>query len=193
MDKKELQEARTNPDFLNHLEQTRLEAIKNEDIQALYEVMDSMLILDLDEEKINEAYQTILKIAFEKIEDILNNNQKLSLQNEELLYVRSFYEHAIEKWSYTDFKGAKEFFFVLINIVEDSKLIDALKVHLIACAKEFDLDNFYENYVELDMMDIDEKYGYFIINFKFDTHEYINENLPLIKGEFAHLQHLLDN
>lgn len=51
MDKAELHEARTNPEFLNYLEQTRLDAIQTENISALYEVLDSMLILDLDEEK----------------------------------------------------------------------------------------------------------------------------------------------
>lgn len=75
MDKAELHEARTNPEFLNYLEQTRLDAIKTENISALYEVLDSMLILDLDEEKINAIYETILKIAFEKIEAIVNSGK----------------------------------------------------------------------------------------------------------------------
>lgn len=192
MDKAELHEARTNPEFLNYLEQTRLDAIQSENISALYEVLDSMLILDLDEEKINAIYETILKIAFEKIEAIVNSGKKLKLQNDELLYIRSFYEHAIEKWSYNDFQGAKEFLFLLIHIIDDAKLIDAFKVHLIACSKEIDLDSFYDNCVETNVMDVVEQYGYFIIHFTFDETAYIKDNNATLEKEFNNLKHLLD-
>ncbi len=60
MDKEQLLEARTNPDFLNYLEKTRVEAIKTKNISALYEVLDSFLILDLQEDKVNDIYQNIL-------------------------------------------------------------------------------------------------------------------------------------
>lgn len=192
MDKAELDEARNNPEFLNYLEQTRVDAIKTENISALYEVLDSMLILDLDEKKINDIYETILKISFEKIENIVNSGKKLQLLDDELLYIRSFYEHAIEKWSYNDFSGAKEFLFLLIHITEDEKLINALKIHLIACSKELDLDSFYENCVESNVMDIVEQYGYFIINFKFDEQTYINDHSTILQDEFNNLKHLLD-
>lgn len=192
MDKAELQEARTNPEFLNYLEQTRIDAIETENISALYEVLDSMLILDLDEEKINNVYENILKISFEQIEKIVNANKKLKLQNDEILYIRSFYEHAIEKWSYSDFDGAKEFLFILCNIIEDDKLVEALKVHFVECCQAADLDTFYDTKVDTDVMDVVEQYGYFIINFKFDTNEYITQHEALIATEFEKLKHLLD-
>lgn len=192
MDKAELQEARTNPDFLNYLEQTRLDAIESENISALYEVLDSMLILDLDEEKINGIYESILKISFEKIEAIVNSGKKLKLDDDELLYIRSFYEHAIEKWSYNDFDGAKEFLFLLTQIIDDSKLIDAFNVHLIACSKEIDLDTFYDTNVQTNVEDTVEQYGYFIIHFNFDTNTYINENKAILDIEFEKLKHLMD-
>ncbi|RXJ56396.1 hypothetical protein [Candidatus Marinarcus aquaticus] len=192
MDKAELHEARTNPDFLNYLEQTRLDAIETENISALYEVLDSMLILDLDEEKINNVYENILKISFEQIEKIVNANKKLKLQNDEILYIRSFYEHAIEKWSYNDFEGAKEFLFLLIHIIEDEKLINALTVHFIACCDKLDLDGFYETKVDTNVMDVVEQYGYFIIHFLFDEASYIKEHEAVLNVEFAKLKHLLD-
>ena len=34
--------------------------------------------------------------------------QKLNLEGDNLLYVRALYEHAIEKWSYDNFDGAKD-------------------------------------------------------------------------------------
>ena len=72
MDKEELFQARTNPDFLKYLNETRVNSIKAKDIALMYETLDSMLVLDLDEEQINELYQEILKLAFENVEKIIN-------------------------------------------------------------------------------------------------------------------------
>lgn len=192
MDKQELQEARTNPEFLDYLETTRINAIAAKDIAALYEVLDSMLILDLDEEKINSVYQTILETSFEKVEVIVNNNQKLSLDHEKLYYVRALYEHGIEKWSYDNFDGAKDLLFVLSNIVEDETLADALQVHIIALANNITLDDFYEKEVNLNACNSEEKYGYFITSFNNDVKALLEDNSELLKKEFENLKHLLD-
>lgn len=192
MTNEELHEARTNPDFLVYLEKTRDDAIKTENISALYEVLDSLLILDLEEDKINSVYENILRISFDKIETIVNGGNKIGLEGDELYYVRSFYEHAIEKWSYNDLKGAKELFFVLSNILDDEFLCDALGVHLIACSKEYDLDSFYEEKVNLNNVPIHEKYGYFIVSFNFETKEFLEENSEILKTEYQNLKYLLD-
>ena len=192
MNESQLNEARTNPEFLNYLEQTEKDAIETENIEALYEVLDSLLILDLDENRINKVYENILRISFEKIGELLNKDCKLSLENEELFYVRSFYEHAIEKWSYGQTKNAKELFFVLSNIITDEKLIDSLQIHIIACSKGMDLDTFYHKKVDAASAFDDEKYGYFIINFQFDTKSYLKDNSDILIEEFKNLKHLLD-
>ena len=54
MEKKELNEARTNPEFLDYLEDTRIKSMAEKNISAMYETLDSMLVLDLDEDKINK-------------------------------------------------------------------------------------------------------------------------------------------
>lgn len=192
MDKNELNEARTNPDFLKYLEQTREDAIKSKDITALYEVLDSLLVLDLEEQKINSVYENILKISFENVEKIINENRRLDLENENLFYVRAFYEYAVEKWSYNDFKGAKELIFVLSKIIEDEVLNDSFKVHIIALSKENELDSFYENHVDLSFENSDEKYGYFITNFNFDTKKFLEENEEVLKKENENLKYLLE-
>ncbi|XPV68995.1 MAG: hypothetical protein ACNI25_00095 [Halarcobacter sp.] len=192
MNKSELNEARTNPDFLKYLEETRVDAIKSKDIMALYEVLDSLLVLDLEEEKINSVYENILKISFENVEKIINENRRLDLENENLFYVRAFYEYAVEKWSYNDFKGAKELIFVLLNILEDEELNDSFKVHIVALSKENELDSFYENEVDLNFESGDEKYGYFITNFNFDKKSFIKENEEILKKEYKNLKHLLE-
>jgi len=192
MDKNELNEARTNPDFLKYLEETRVSSMENKDISAMYETLDSMLVLGLDEEKINSLYEVILKTAFENVEKIVNENKKLDLVDKNLLYVRAFYEHAIEKWSYDNFDGAKELVFVLANIIKDEILEQSLNVLLIVLSKKTPLDDFYETQVNLDTNSSNEKYGYFLVDFKFDASKFLEENKELLQAEYKNLQPLLD-
>jgi hypothetical protein len=192
MDANELNEARTNPEFLEFLDTREKEAFEKEDISILYEVLDSLLILDLQENRINKIYEKILTISFDKIENRLKENKKLSLDDEDIYYIRSFYEHSIEKWSCGNIEGAKELLFVLQNIIEDDRLKDSIAVHIVACAKNMTLDDFYDNKVcENSSLD-DEKYGYFIMNYKFDIQQFLNENDQVLVEETKKLKHLLD-
>jgi len=192
MTQAELNQARTNPEFLKYLEETRNDAIETNNISALYEVLDSLLILDLEEEKINGVYEHILKISFERVDAIVNSGKKLTLEGDELFYVRSFYEHAIEKWSVDDIDGTKELLFVLSNIIDDGILQRALNVHLIACSKNYNLEQFYENMVNPEPSELEEKYGYFIVSFKEDTDTFLKDNAVVLKTLQHNLQHLLD-
>jgi regulator of replication initiation timing len=192
MHKEQLQEARTNPEFLKYLEKTKIDAIATKNISALYEVLDSFLVLDIDETKVNEVYKNILQISFDEVQLIINDNKKLNLENDNLFYVRAFYEHAIEKWSYDDFDGAKSLIFVLSNILDDDILLSALNAHLIALSKNTSLDNFYKIDVNLEACGDDEIYGYFITEFNYNLKEYLESNNETIKKEHEKLKHLLD-
>ena len=121
------------------------------------------------------------------------SNEKLDLEGDHLLYVRAFYEHAIEKWSYDNFDGAKELVFVLANIIEDTILEQALNVLIIVLSKKIELDAFYDKEVDFKSDSHDEKYGYFIVNFNFDKETYINKNKDLLSNEYENLKHLLDS
>lgn len=192
MENKDLQEARTNPEFLKYLKTKESEVIKNEDLAGLYDVLDNLLILDLDENRINKVYETLLKVAFEKIEARLSNdNGKLSLMNEDIYFIRAFYEHAIEKWSMGNFEGAKQLFFILTQIVEDKKLSNSIKVHLLAVTKQLDMDEFYEQQVSKTQIENSEQYGYFIINFNFDTQNYLDDNKKLFEELSEELGYLV--
>jgi len=193
MESEDLFQARTNPDFLNYLEESRVNSIKAEDIGLMYETLDSMLILDLEESKINELYSAILKTSFENVEKIVNKDVKLKLEGDNLLYVRALYEHGIEKWSYENFDGAKELIFVIANIIEDEKLEKALNVLLVTLSKKTQLDDFYDSQVNLEIATEDETYGYFIVDFKFNTDEFLKENEEILKAEYSNLKHLLGN
>ena len=192
MTPEELQEARVNPEFLGFLEEKEAAALESKSISELYEVLDSLLILDLDENRIHKVYAEILKVSFDKIEDRLKDEKKLSLDNDDIYFIRSFYEHAIEKWSCENYDGAKELFFILTQIVEDEKLVDAMTIHLLACAQKKDMDTFYDKDVEHQNEVEDEKYGYFILDFQFDVKEYLNKNISSIEEQYEKLKHLLN-
>lgn len=193
MDKEALFQARTNPDFLKYLEEARINAMKAEDIGLMYETLDSMLVLDLDEEKVNKLYEQILKTSFANVEKIVNKNEKLNLEGDNLLYVRALYEHAIEKWSYENFDGAQELIFVLANIIDDSALEKALNVLIVILSFKTQLDDFYDTKVDLEADVDDEKYGYFITNFKFVSEDFLNENREILTKQYEKLKHLLGN
>lgn len=193
MDKEQLFEARTNPDFLKYLEEARVNSMKAEDIGLMYETLDSMLVLDLDEENVNKLYEQILKTSFSNVEKILSKHAKLNLEGDNLLYVRALYEHAIEKWSYDNFDGAKDLIFVLANIVDDESLVKSLKILIVFLSSKISLDDFYDTKVDLEADVEDEKYGYFITIFRFDNDEFLKESKDILETEYKNLKHLLGN
>ena len=193
MDKEQLFEARTNPDFLKYLEEARINSMKAEDIGLMYETLDSMLVLDLDEEKVNKLYEQILKTSFNNVEKILSKHEKLNLEGDNLLYVRALYEHAIEKWSYDNFDGAKDLIFVLANIVDDVALVKSLNILIVFLSSNIALDDFYDTKVDLESDVEDEKYGYFITVFRFGNDEFLNENKDILDIQYKNIKHLLGN
>ncbi|WP_418184924.1 hypothetical protein ACNSOS_08280 [Aliarcobacter vitoriensis] len=191
MTNEELFQARTNPDFLKYLEEARLNSIKSKNIALMYETLDSMLVLDLDEDKVNELYQTILKTAFDNVEKIIEKKVKLSLEEDNFFYTRALYEHAIEKWTNENLKGAKDLFFVISNITDDEILQKSLNVLLIFLSKNTDFDTFYDKYVFSDSPIEDEKYGYFITSFNFDKDDFLKQNSEILEKEYENLQYLI--
>ncbi len=97
MNKNDLNEARTNPDFLIYLESAMQNSIKNHYREMLYEILDTMLVLDLEEEKTNKIYEKILKVSTINIEEKLEKNKLLKLENIDFLNIIAFYELDIEK------------------------------------------------------------------------------------------------
>ena len=191
MTPQELSEARTNPDFLKYLEEARVNSIKSKNIELMYETLDSMLVLDLDEEKINSLYEEILKLSFLSVEKLLNKNEKLDLNEPNIFYIRALYEHAIEKWTNENLTGAKELLFVIANIINDNILKDALNCMIIFLNKELNFDEFYDGFVDLESDNSDEKYGYFLINFNFKTVDFLKDNQNILEQEYKNLQHLI--
>jgi hypothetical protein len=188
----DMDQARTNPEFLKFLQEQENKALSEKNIAELYQVLDTLLVLNLDEDRIHKVYQEILKIAFDQVEERLSKGSKLTLDNDDIFFIRSFYEHAIEKWSVENFDGAKELFFVLSQIVEDELLQQAMSIHMLFSAKKIDIDSFYNEAIIEDQFSEDEKYGYFITNFQYDKEKYLNENIKLLNDLYQELKHLVD-
>ena len=191
MTQEEIIKASTDPEFLSYLQQREKEVLETKKVSGLYEVLDMLLILDLDPSRIDKVYETILFVAFENIEQILKDNSKLTLENDDIYYVRAFYEHAIEKWSRDDFKGAKELFYILTQIIEDDLLLDALNIKLLATNNSEDMEKFYDEKIEHQQTARDEKYGYFLLDFKFDKKEYLEKNIETLNVIYDELKSLL--
>ena len=191
MTQDEIIKASTDPEFLGYLEVREKDVLESKKISGLYEVLDSLLILDLQEERINKIYETILIVAFDSIEKKLKEKSKLTLDNDDLYYIRAFYEHSIEKWSRDEYKGAKELFFILSQIVEDETLLNAINIKLLACNAKEDMEIFYDEKIQHEQEQREEKYAYFLLDFKFDTKAYLEENKKVLEDIYKELKPLL--
>jgi hypothetical protein len=191
MDKDELNKARTDVEFLKYLKDREDEAIQSQNLELLYEVLDNLLILNLDEKRINKVYEAILITAFSTLEDKLLDKEKLSLLDDDIYILRALYEYGVEKWSNNNFDGAKEIFFVLSRIIADKKLSRSIKIHLIACCKKMQIDDFSRDFISSKISE-DEIYGYFLTNFKIDEKEYIEKNKEILGDILGELGHLLN-
>lgn len=192
MNKNDLNEARTNPDFLIYLEAAMQNSIKNQNIEMMYEILDTMLVLDLEEEKTNKIYEEILKVATFNLEEKLEKNELLKLENIDFLTIRAFYELAIEKWSNSDFELAKALFFTLANSINDDFLKKNMEVLIVNLSKELDFEDFYEEFVDKDELESKEEYGYFITTFNFDVDDFLKNHQEFLQKEYENLKHLIE-
>ena len=191
MNKNDLNVARTNPDFLIYLEAAMQNSIKNQNIEMMYEILDTMLVLDLEEEKTNKIYDEI-KVATLNLEEKLEKNELLKLENIDFLTIRAFYELAIEKWSNSDFELAKALFFTLANSINDDFLKKNMEVLIVNLSKELDFEDFYEEFVDKDELESKEEYGYFITTFNFDVDDFLKNHQEFLQKEYENLKHLIE-
>ena len=75
----------------------------------------------------------------------------------------------------------------LIKIASTSVGFNVLIIFL---SSKMELDEFYDSKVDLEKAS-DEKYGYFIVNFNFDSQKYLKENKKVLEQEYENLKHLI--
>ena len=166
--------------LLKELREKKQEALKSGDIVGLYELLDTFLLLELDED-IDAIFQRILEVAFDELANRLTKAERFDLRNElDLNVARAVYEHALERWDSKDFKGANELFLVLSYLVDDEAIKRSLLVSLGLTAQKEPLERFLEEFVDREKLGEE---SYFFDALTKSADHYIKEYAPLIERE----------
>ncbi len=177
----DIEALKTNKEFLANLVLLEEEMKEEKSIQKAYQLLDALLLVSEDEDKINEVFTFILKEAFDRLAEYLSQQKGFDLSKEEELFAaRAIYEHAIERYSENDMKGARELFQVLHYMVDEQRLKDAMMVHAVSVMKGKDFDSFISEIADTSKYDVTDKLAYFLLNFKIDTERYLRENSALV-------------
>ncbi|WP_187647088.1 hypothetical protein [Nitrosophilus labii] len=175
-------------DFLANLEKEKKEALKNEDIVKLYDVLDTYLALDMDEEDIDLLYQKILEKAFDTLADMLTKGEVFDISKDSDLYTaRAIYEHALERWDRKEYKGANELFLILSYVIGDESLQRGMFLALGLTAKKVSLDEFIQNYVDHEKLD---ENSLFFDKFTKKGEEFLKSERDLINKELKKIEKL---
>jgi hypothetical protein len=181
-DEIDIEALKKNEEFMANLVLLEEEMNEEKSIQKGYQLLDTLLLVSEDEEKINDVFTFILREAFDRLAEYLSQQKGFDLSKEEELFTaRAIYEHAIERYSENDMKGAKELFQVLHYMVDDEQLKDAMMVHAVSVMQGKDFDTFIEKVADTDQYDVDDKLAYFLKNFRVDTAKFLDENRGLVE------------
>jgi len=193
-DEIDIEALKTNEEFLANLVLLEEEMNEQKSIQKGYQLLDTLLLVSEDEDKINDVFTFILREAFEKLAEYLSQQKGFDMENqEELFTARAIYEHAIERYSENDMKGAKELFQVLHYMVDEPRLKDAMMVHAISVMQGKDFDTFIEKVADTSKYDEEDKLAYFLLFFKVNLEDFLNENSDLVHKAQEELKVLEEN
>lgn len=153
-------------DFLENLQRLETEMKAENSIAKGYQVLDAKLVIEADEDDINEVFTFIVNSAFDKLSDYLTEPRKFDMaEPEDWATVRAIYEHAIQRYSENDKKGAKEIFLVLHHMVVVDELKDAMMIHACAVMAGHSFEEFVENLADVDGADPEDPMAFFITTF----------------------------
>ena len=159
--------------------------LQEENIQKLYELLDTALQEDWEEEAIDELYQKILELSFDRLANKLTRGEKFDLRDPMDLYsARGVYEHALERWESGDFKGAKELFLVL-SFLMPKRFKEPMLLGAGMCAKETPLERFLEEFVDQERID---EGSFFLEYLTPKAKEFLAKNQELIQRELQELE-----
>ncbi|SFV51296.1 hypothetical protein MNB_SV-6-1141 [hydrothermal vent metagenome] len=169
-------------DFLANLVLLEEEMNEQKSIEKGYQLLDALLVVSEDEDKINDVFTFILKEAFDKLAEYLSKQRGFDLDvKEELFTARAIYEHAIERYSENDKKGAKELFQVLHYMVDNEELKNSMMVHAVCVMQGKSFDTFISEIVDAEKYDVEDNLAYFLQHFKIDTQEFLESNSKLVE------------
>ncbi len=162
-----VEELKKDPEFLANIKRLEEECKNEESIAKGYQLLDAQLVIEAPEDEINEIFTFIVNTAFDKLAEYLSSHKTFDVQNdiEERAVARAIYEHAIQRYSENDKKGAKEMFLVLHHTIDHKGLKDAMMIHACAVMAGNSFDDFIENMVDVSYIDEQDPLAFFIQTF----------------------------
>ncbi|WP_456401481.1 hypothetical protein [Hydrogenimonas sp.] len=191
MQKSEFEDLKNNPQFMLDLGQREEAAVKAKDVAAMYEILDTAVMLDLPAERLNRIYTEILQTVFDRLAEKLTSESFFDLSDrQDLFTLRGIYEHGIERYSENDFKGAKEIFLIIHHTAADETLSRAMMPHIAAAASRMPLDDFIDELVDVDNPNESETYGFFLTNFRPAVEGFMQEKAETLENALKELETL---
>ena len=161
-----IEELKKDETFLANLKILEKEMVDENSIAKGYQLLDANLIIESGEDEINEIFTFIVNTAFDKLAENLSMQKAFDMNDaEDLATARAIYEHGIQRYSENDKKGAKEIFLILYHTINHQALKDAMMVHACAVMAGHTFDDFIENLVDVDAVDVQDPLAFFIQTF----------------------------
>ncbi|UFH59600.1 hypothetical protein [Sulfurovum mangrovi] len=160
------EELKKDPEFLANIERLEKECKEEQSIAKGYQLLDARLIIESPEDEINEIFTFIVNSAFDKLAENLTSGKSFDMSDaEDIATARAIYEHAIQRYSENDMKGAKEMFLVLNYTIDHAALKDAMMIHACAVMAGKSFEDFIESMVDMEGIDVNDPLAFFIQNF----------------------------
>jgi len=162
-----VEELRKDPEFLANMKRLEKECKEEESIAKGYQLLDAHLVIESPEDEINEVFTFIVNTAFDRLAQYLTEHKSFDVLNndEERAIARAIYEHAIQRYSENDKKGAKEIFLVLYHTVNHTVLKDAMMVHACVVMSGRPFEDFIDKMVDVSKIDPNDPLAFFIQTF----------------------------
>ena len=162
-----VEELKKDPEFLKNIKRLEEECRDEESIAKGYQLLDAQLVIEASEDDINEIFTFIVNTAFDRLAEYLSTHKSFDVVNntEERAIARAIYEHAIQRYSENDKKGAKEMFLVLHHTIEHKDLKDAMMIHACSVMADKTFDDFIENMVDVSGINENDPLAFFIQSF----------------------------
>jgi hypothetical protein len=166
MEMPEIHVEELNPEFLANIKRLEEECRDEESIAKGYQLLDAQLVIEAPEDDINEIFTFIVNTAFDRLAEYLSTHKSFDMNDiEERAIARAIYEHAIQRYSENDKKGAKEMFLVLHHTIDHQELKDAMMIHACAVMAGNTFEDFIENMVDVSGIDEQDPLAFFIQTF----------------------------
>lgn len=185
-----IEDLRQNSEFLKQLENSENSAIFEKNIEKLYDVLDSLLMLGNQNERIDKIYNLILEFALSHFHQKLETNENFNLEISNDHYtLRAIYEFAIEQYHSNAFIEAEELFVMLSIITEEPLFKGAMQIHLIAVLKKIEFNKFIEDFVDMERMNLENE-SFFILYFKDNANKFLHDNACLLRESIKRSQEM---